>query len=133
MQSAVSQKNPEEFDAVLALLRTMYDEAFAIGWDIINLGDELSSELDSIRDARHVRDLQSFDLIGQRAIAQARLLQGLERLLSAHTVDYKTCIDALIRDVPFEAERRRLFAALRGQEYTDAGPDPVGGDDLDLF
>jgi|GEM_PF-1115615 hypothetical protein len=103
-------------EALLALLRSVSDELYSLVCDIVRLGESLSAdEVDGDRSQR-VRDLQSFDLLAQSALAQARLLQGIERGLGGHGVDEGKgkSISMLIGDVPFHKVRERLTSAYSG-------------------
>jgi hypothetical protein len=133
MQPEMSYSQSDEYAALLALLRTVSDEVYSLACDIISLGESLSLEQGAGSVSRQMRNLQSFDPLGQRAFAQARLLHGIERILVDRAVDWKARVDALIQTVPFHAERQRLSAALQGQEIVEPHQDPSCGDDLHLF
>ena len=90
----------------IALLRAVGDEIYALAAGIVELGDMLSSP------AAASADLQSFDLLGQRAFAHARLVLEIARLLDDGAPDWEASLHASIGSVPFEPDRRRLLAAL---------------------
>lgn len=121
--------------ALLALLNSVADEIYGLVCEIVRLGESLSA--DEIGDDRNRRicDLQSFDLLAQSALAQARLLKGIERALSDGESDaISKRIVMMIEDVPFHKARQRLYAAYVG----DADPDGAelswnGSGDLDWF
>ena len=62
--------------SLLALLRSISEELHLIACEVVQLGEALSGEVEASRPDRHMRELQSFDMIGQHVIAQARLLRG---------------------------------------------------------
>ena len=109
------EREPDR-EALLALLRSVSDELYALVSEIMRLGEALSSdELAGDRN-RRICDLQSFDLLAQTALAQSRLLQGIERGLAAdgrNGFDGET-IRSLIDAVPFHKARQRLASAYRG-------------------
>jgi hypothetical protein len=133
VRPAPGPDDPDDRAALFALLRAVCDEIHSLGCDIVSLGDVLSGPTSDAHSTKRTRDLQAFDAIGQRAIAQARLLQGLERMLSGAEIQTGDGIDRLIECVPFHAERCRLFAAFRGQHAGEGGFEDSRSEDLDLF
>ncbi len=120
----------EPDEAALSLMRTLCEEMHLLACEIVQLGESLSEEY-AEQPGMRMRDLQSFDMISQNAVAQARLLKGLERRLSGITAADEPDIDALIEAVPFLEVRRRLLAAYRGPEAVCASPASAPADDAD--
>jgi hypothetical protein len=119
-------------DALLALLRSVSDELYSLVCDIVRLGESLSAdEVDGDRRQR-VQDLQAFDLLAQSALAQARLLQGIERGLVGGKNEGKN-ISLLIGDVPFHKVRQRLSSAYSGKGRMPAEAHWDDSGSLDLF
>ena len=135
MRPETSRAEFDPQETLLALLRAVCDEVYSLGCDVISLGDTVTNGLSAEPGAKQICDLQSFDLIGQRAIAQARLLQGIEQLLSSDEHDHFGRVDALIEAVPFHAERQRLFAACYRKDVAPHQCDRADDkdDDLGLF
>src|ERR1700761_9618106 len=98
-------------EAVLSLMRTLCEEMHLLACEIVQLGESLSDEY-AEQPAMRMRDLQSFDMISQNAVAQARLLKGVERRLSGLAPPDNPDITALIEAVPFQDVRRRLLASF---------------------
>lgn len=119
--------------ALLSLLRSICDELQLIAWEVVQLGDALSGEEHVPRTPESQRVLQSFDLIGQHALAQARLLRGVEMHLSGHETAELRHIDDLIEAVPFETVRRRLSAAYCGDDGTTGENGSNQHGDIDWF
>ncbi len=131
MRPQNSYEQPDRVNALLAVLRSVCTEAHSLAIDIAALGEALSG----VREPQSgsLRDLQSFDPLSQRALAMARLLHGIECLLSSQPADWRTRAEALIQAVPFYAERERLAAALNGRETVGVDSNVGNGDDLDWF
>lgn len=120
-------------EALLALLRSVSDELYSLVCDIVRLGESLSSdEVDGDKNQR-VRDLQAFDLLAQSALAQSRLLQGIERALAGRGEDGGKSISLLIDDVPFHKVRQRLSTAYAGNKPVAAEPHWNNSGGLDWF
>jgi len=121
--SALAKKECEpDREALLALLRSVSDELYALVSEIMRLGESLSSDELAGDRGRRICDLQSFDLLAQTALAQSRLLQGIERGLAddgKHGADDET-IRSLIEAVPFHKARQRLASAYRGSHDESA-------------
>lgn len=120
--------------ALLALLNSVADELYALVCEIVRLGESLSADELSADKARRICDLQSFDLLAQSALAQARLLKGIEQALSAdngETVSKR--IVMMIEDVPFHKARQRLYSAYVGGDKTIEDLPWDGTGDLDWF
>jgi hypothetical protein len=124
----------KEHAALLGLLDSVADELYALVCEIVRLGESLSSdELEGDKGVR-IRDLQTFDLLAQSALAQARLLKGIERGLAERGESVSKNITLMIEDVPFHNIRQRLYSAYTGNtkpEATDEVWDESG--DLDWF
>lgn len=123
----------ERVDALLAVLRSVCSEAHSLAFDITALGETLSSDRQPKAGSELFQDLQSFDPLSQRALAMARLLHGIERLLSSQEADWRTRAEALIQAVPFHAERERLAAALQGREAAVLNTGTNNDEGLDWF
>ena len=126
----------DDREALLALLRSVSDELYGLVCEIVRLGESLSAdELEGDKN-RRICDLQSFDLLAQTALAQARLLQGIERgIAGQHDVNANS-IQLLIEDVPFHKARQRLSAAFAGEGKSGSGAPDLPWDDaggLDWF
>ena len=119
---------PEE--AVLSLMRTLCEEMHLLACEIVQLGETLSEEY-AEQPTMRMRDLQSFDMISQNAVAQARLLKGVERRLSGLTTPGDPDITALIEAVPFLDVRRRLLASFHGPDAVGASPASAPAGDAD--
>ena len=132
-QPAVNKPEIDQ-EALLALLRSVSDELYALVCEIVRLGESLSAdELEGDRN-RRICDMQAFDLLAQSALAQARLLQGIERGLVEHSEGIAKVITLLIEDVPFHKARQRLSSAYAGEskpEQSQLPWDDAGG--LDWF
>jgi hypothetical protein len=103
-------------EALLALLRSVSDELYGLVCEIVRLGESLSAdELEGDKN-RRICDLQSFDLLAQTALAQARLLQGIEQGIAGRQDGNARSIKLLIADVPFHKARQRLSAAYEGEK-----------------
>jgi len=110
-------------EALLALLRSVSDELYGLVCEIVRLGESLSAdELEADHD-RRICDLQSFDLLAQTALAQARLLQGIEQGIAGRQDGNDRGIKLLIADVPFHKARQRLLAAYQGTGGKSGEPD----------
>jgi hypothetical protein len=110
-------------DALLALLRSVSDELYALVCEIVRLGESLSAdELEGDKN-RRICDLQSFDLLAQTALAQARLLQGIECGLAGRPDCSSQNIRLLIDDVPFHKARQRLTTAFSGANNEPTPPE----------
>lgn len=125
----------ESQDSLLALLSSVADELYVLVCEIVRLGESLSADEVGGDRARRICDLQSFDLLAQSALAQARLLKGIERALSSGDAgSVSKRIVMMIEDIPFHKARLRLYAAYAGNENPGKADRPWGGDgDLDWF
>ena len=134
MDQPASGPQEDEQKALLALLGSVADELYTLVCEIVRLGESLSSdEMDGDK-TRRICDLQSFDLLSQSALAQARLLKGIERGLSDEGREAAKSIVVMIEDVPFHKIRQRLYSAYTGKDKPDAVDlpwDETG--DLDWF
>lgn len=133
MQPEKSNERCDRFDAALALLRTVCDELHCLAYDIAHLGESLTSKDATGSPLGMTPELQFFDPFSQRALAQARLLRGIECLLAGKQKDWMADVDALIQAVPFHENRQRLFAAIQGQTFNASNSDLGYGEDLELF
>lgn len=134
MNPSASVAIGDDQKALLALLGSVADELYTLVCEIVRLGETLSSdEMDGDKASR-ICDLQSFDLLAQSALAQARLLKGIERGLSDEGREAVKNIIVLIEDVPFHKIRQRLYSAYTGKDKPDSVDlawDETG--DLDWF
>lgn len=120
-----------DFGTLLALLRLLRDEVNSMARDITRLGEALSCE--NVSPSGKMQNLQAFDPISQRALAHARILSGIEHMLSGQSSDWRGHIEELIQSVPFHADRKRLQAVLRGQDTTAFDESDGHDEDMDLF
>ena len=136
MNQPATKKRENDNEALLALLRSVSDELYGLVCEIVRLGESLSADELEGDQNRRICDLQSFDLLAQTALAQARLLQGIERgIAGRHDVNARG-IQLLIDDVPFHKARQRLTAAFEGGAETKADAPDLPWDDaggLDWF
>lgn len=120
--------------ALLALLGSVADELYALVCEIVRLGESLSSGEFVGDRSQHICDLQSFDLLAQSALAQARLLKGIEQGLSEDAREATQNILLMIEDVPFHKIRQRLYSAYTGKDKQENAEMPWDGTgDLDWF
>ena len=131
MQPQEAYDRRGDFGTLLALLRLLCDEVHSMARDITRLGEALSCENES--PSRKMQNLQSFDPISQRALAHARILNGIERMLSGQSADWRGHIEELIQAVPFHADRKRMQAVLRGEDVSAPNESGADDDSLDLF
>jgi hypothetical protein len=125
MSPELAREQSESADALLAIVRLICEELHALAFDMTELGESLSGE------DKATYKLQVFDLFGQRLLAQAQLLHGIEQLFSCPTSDWRGSTEAIIQAVPFHGQRRRLTAALNGQrvDLSDSSAGEGGGPD----
>ena len=102
-------------------MRVVCEEVHGLALEIAGLGDLLSEKPDASA------ALQSFDALSQRALAQARLLAGLQRAFQGEDAQWRSRIDALIAAVPFHADRMRLSSALQPAQGGDMPAADGGG------
>ena len=104
------------------LLHVVSSELETVANDIVQLGESIAED----RERAGSADLQAFDLIGQNALAQARLLGELgRRLATSGNGDVRSLL-SLVEAVPFHAVRLRLRAALRGEPLIErAATEPI--------
>jgi hypothetical protein len=110
----------------------MAEELSALAQDVARLGEALSTEAVAQGATRMVRDLQKFDPIGQKAAAQAYLMQQVALQLRTHKLDADKSLETIIGDMPFFEVRQRLCAALLGHEAQTVQP-PDSDDVVDWF
>jgi hypothetical protein len=91
------------------LLRAMADEIYLLACEIVQLGENLSAGA-ADADVPQVRLLQSFDGLGQRVFAAAKILRALET--APDTLDAP--VAALLEHMPCHATRTRLAAGMAG-------------------
>ena len=132
MSKPAVKPHANEQEALLVLLRSIADEIYALVCDMVRLGESLSAE-ENPDTASRLRDLQSFDLLTQSALSQARLLQALECSLSKKCDDGIETVAKLIEEVPFHKVRQRLSAAFHENKASPAEPHWVEGGGLDWF
>lgn len=131
MQPRNAYGQADRVEALLAVLRSVCTDAHSLAIDIAALGEALSGRREA--QSESLRDLQYFDPLSQRALAMARLLHGIERLLSSQSADWQARAEALIQAVPFHAERERLAAALHGREVIRVESRVSNVEELDWF
>jgi hypothetical protein len=131
MSSERAQGRSESADALLAVLRLICEEVHTLAFDVTGLGETLSADGKPEAAGEPAYGLQAFDLLGQRLLAQARLLHGIEQLLARPASDWRVSAEAMIQAVPFHAQRQRLAAALKGQriDLSDIPASDGGGAD----
>lgn len=113
---------------VLELLSAVTAEVASIAREIVVLGDKLAADASGHGTGQVRTDMQMFDLIGQNAEAQARLLAEIVRSFAAGDEAGKAPLRAAIGSVPFHASRQRLYAVLEG---ASDGPAAVIADECD--
>jgi hypothetical protein len=128
MGQPTDEHTNENHAALLALLNSVADELYAQVCEIVRLGESLSAdELGGDRN-RRICDLQTFDLLAQNALAQARLLKGIEReLAEGGSQTISESIVMMIEDVPFHKARQRLYTAYVGGNDSKVGEMPWDG------
>lgn len=135
MGQAADTAHDSSHVALMALLNSVADELYALVCEIVRLGESLSADEVGGDKARRICDLQSFDLLAQSALAQARLLKGIERAMSnseAEAVSRQILL--MIEDVPFHKARQRLYSAYVGAQEGKLAELPWdGAGDLDWF
>ncbi len=112
---ALSSETAETATPLIRLLRSMAAEWEQIAREVEDLGSDLSAAAISGSPADGMQRLQSFDLIQQRAHAQAGLLTRLCRKLAEDQYFDRRRVMELVADIPFEAVRSGLAAAFEGQ------------------
>lgn len=131
MQPREAYDRRGEFGTLLALLRLLSDEVQSMARDIARLGEALSCE--NASPSHKMQNLQAFDPISQRALSHARILNGIEHMLSGNSADWRAHIEELIQSVPFHADRKRLQAVLRGEDTSAFDMDDLADESFDLF
>ena len=108
-------------DAMVRLLEAMAREWPSFVDGLARLGDAISDRAAQGGNAKHVRDLQAFDTLGQLAAAHGALLANVARQLAQEGA--LGDIHSSIARIPFEDVRLRLQEALKG------GPAHAGADE----
>jgi len=134
MSQPAAKSVGKEQEALLALLSSVADELYALVCEIVRLGESLSADELGADKSRRICDLQTFDLLAQSALAQARLLKGIERGLAGSYDGAAKSIALMIEDVPFHKIRQRLYSAYAGKDKLKSTELPWDGSgDLDWF
>lgn len=107
---------------VHAALSALAAEWWRLAQDITRLGESLSAQALAQGRLEQVRTLQAFDLIGQDAAAQARLLQEFSYWLASPKDFTASRVLQMIGKVPFQEVRRRLSAAIEGPMADPSDP-----------
>jgi hypothetical protein len=119
-----------EQDLLGGLLHALSDEMHLLACEIVALGEFFSGQAAPDLGADHVRALQSFDSLGQQALAHAQLLSGIERFIAGGSPAQS--VEDLIGKIPLHASRNRLLAVAAGlAPAADARKDEEG--ELDWF
>ncbi|MDE2465015.1 MAG: hypothetical protein KGO02_15035 [Alphaproteobacteria bacterium] len=100
---------------LIRLLLAMAAEWAQIAGQVEQLGNGLSDAARSGCDRPANCDLQTFDIIYQRAQGQANLLTRLSRKLAEDQYFDRKRVTELVADIPFEAVRAGLEAAFEGR------------------
>ena len=130
MQSRAIDAKP---GGVVGLLAAVSAEVASIASDITALGDSLA-DFAAGEPVAPYSDMQMFDLIGQNAQAQARLLAELVRCIADGERTETGSLRIAIGDIPFHNTRQRLYAALDGDAAASAScPSDEDGQDTDWF
>lgn len=120
--------------ALLNLLTAISDEMYELVCEIVRLGEALSAEELAGGKSQRISDMQAFDLLAQSALAQSRLIKGVERGLAEGSSDAMKNIVRMIEDVPFHKIRKRLYIAFTGKEKPESLDLPwEEAGDLDWF
>jgi len=106
--------------AMVRLLEAMAREWPSFVDGLARLGDAISDRAAQGGNAKHMRDLQAFDTLGQLAQAHGALLANVARQLADDGA--LRDIHSSIARIPFEDVRLRLQEALRGR------PSQINGD-----
>ena len=141
MTSSCSEDLPrvaaEEIDPaarIVAFLSAVAGEVSDIAGGIVELGDKLSARAAHATGPMRHSDLQMFDLLGQNAQAQARLLTEIVRVLSEKEAAGHASLRCAVDTVPFHKARQKFHAVLDG---TLGAADMIGldesGEDTDWF
>ena len=93
---------------VLDLLAAVTAEVASIAREIVVLGDRLAADASGHAVGRVRTDMQMFDLIGQNAEAQARLLAEIVKSFAAGDEAGKAPLQAAIGSVPFQIGRAHV-------------------------
>ena len=134
MKTNLKLKEPAEGEgAAVPLVSAISEEMYLLANHIVALGEALSQACEPHMSPSLSEHLQLFDTLCQRALTQARLLRGVEALLTGHIPDIAVYLHALIEEVPFEQDRQRLRRAIGGLVNTTAGKEAGRSGDLDWF
>jgi hypothetical protein len=131
MAGKMANEDTVSSEAMIRLLDAMAREWPAFVDGLARLGETLSDRALHGGSAKHMRDLQAFDTLGQLAQAHGALLANIARQLS--DAGALGDIHSSIARIPFEEVRVRLQEALKGaqskatEEIADsATPDEEG-------
>ena len=131
MTAGPDDANSGTCEAMVRLLDAMAREWPSFVEGLARLGEAISDRAVEGGNARHMRDLQAFDTLGQLAQAHGALLSNIARQLS--DAGALRDIQSSIARIPFEDVRARLEEALKGaqsqitEEIADsATPDQEG-------
>ncbi|MBU6442680.1 MAG: hypothetical protein KGI68_12195 [Alphaproteobacteria bacterium] len=122
-----------EHAPLIRLLLAMAGEWAAIAGDISTLGAHVARAAADRHNPVSIRDLQSFDTIGQRAHAQAELLTKLACKIAADPALAPAHLPELLAHIPFEEVRANLKAACHGASPDQQEPSLPADDAVDWF
>ena len=109
-----------DFKAILRLLNVMALDWADISATIAQVGVTLSSALDSSDSVEVVGEMQAFDRLSQRTMAQFLVLDRVRHELSAGTALSLDSVARVVATVPFADLRASLTAALRGEAHLES-------------
>lgn len=113
------------------LLHAIGEELHVLACEIVALGEHFSRDVGPETSAERMRALQAFDTLGQQALAQSRLLSGVERCMAGRE-DKKSVVE-LIAGVPVHAVRNRLMAIATGHISAVVRHGAEADGDIDWF
>jgi hypothetical protein len=120
----------DKHEIALELLRASIEELHFLTIDFVRLGEEIADGLGESQSPMLIRKLQSFDVLGQRAMSQVALLRGLERTFSGDAAS----LQGLIAAIPFHELRKRLESRVSGAESAqDCTVSSESAGEMDLF
>jgi hypothetical protein len=110
--SMMADEDSLSSEAMVRLLDAMAREWPSFVDGLARLGDAISDRALEGGSAKHMRDLQAFDTLGQLAQAHGALLANIARQLA--DAGALRDIQSSIARIPFEEVRVRLEEALKG-------------------
>jgi len=110
--SMMADEDSLSSEAMVRLLDAMAREWPSFVDGLARLGDAISDRALEGGNAKHMRDLQAFDTLGQLAQAHGALLANIARQLA--DAGALRDIQSSIARIPFEDVRVRLEEALKG-------------------